>query len=116
MENVTLGQISIWLAFAVGSFTSVKYIIKEISNATEKAFKPIYEKIEKIEQKIDEVDKDATMNYLTRCLQDYENGISCDSAGRRRFLEQLEHYTNDLKGNSYIKEEYERLKKVGKFV
>ena len=109
MENITIGQISIGLAFVVGLFTSVKYIAKEISNAVERSFKPIYEKIDK-------VDKNATMNYLIRCMQDYDNGAKENSASRRRFLEQYEHYTKDLCGNSYITQEYERLKKEGKFV
>ena len=116
MENITIGQVAIWLAFFVGLITSVKYIVKEITNATEKAFKPVYDKIDAIEKKIDKVDKNSTMNYLIRCMEDYEQGVKVDTASRRRFLEQYEHYVHDLKGNSYIKEEYERLKKVGKFV
>lgn len=116
MENITIGQVSICLAFAVGLYGSVKYIVNEVAKATERAFKPIYDKIEKIEAKIDKVDKNATMNYLVRCMEDYDKGVKTDTASRRRFLEQYEHYTKDLKGNSYIKEEFERLKKEGKFV
>lgn len=116
MENITIGQISIWFAFAIGLIGSVKYIVKEITSITEKAFKPIYEKIDNIERKIEKVDKNATMNYLCSRMEDYEKGVKVDSASRRRFLEQYEHYTNELKGNSYIKEEYDRLKRAGKLV
>lgn len=107
MDDITLGSIKdilIWIvAFGGATFT----IIKSIHKAIDKAFLPI-------EKKIDRVDKNATMNYLVRTLDDVDKNEKMEGVARKRFFEQYEHYTKDLDGNSYIKEEVDRLKKEGK--
>lgn len=118
MENITLGQVSGILVFCitlVGALsTTASYLKKALNNA----FKPLNEKLDNIEktlgEKIDKVDKNATMNYLVRCFNDVDRDIKLDSASVKRLKEQYEHYIKDLNGNTYIHDEYERLKREGK--
>lgn len=106
MENITLGQISIWLAFAVALYGSVKFIVNEVTGAVNKGLEPI-------NAKIDEVDLNATKNFLVSQIRDIVKGEELDDISRERFFEQYEHYTK-LGGNSYILREVEKLKKEGK--
>ena len=114
MENITIGQVGVGIGFLVASITGVKYLIAEIKKALESALKPTNDKIDKLDNKIDKVDKNATMNYIVRCFNDIDNDCPLDSASKMRLKEQYEHYITDLKGNTYIHDEYERLKKEGK--
>lgn len=106
MENITIGQISIWLAFVVALYTSVKFIVKEVSTAVDKGLEPINEKIS-------EVDLNATKNFLVSALDDINRGEVIEAVKKQRFYEQYEHYTK-LGGNSYIVAEVDRLKKENK--
>ena len=114
MSDVTLGQISVTIAFIVALITGVKYLLNEFKKALEHALKPTNDKIDKIDNKVDKVDKNATMNYIVRCFNDMDRGIKLDSAALMRLKDQYEHYIKDLNGNTYIHDEYERLKKEGK--
>lgn len=107
MENITIGQIGAILAYISVLGGSVAYVSKIVTKAVEKALKPLNDKIDK-------VDKNATMNYLVARLDEIEKGEKLEGVAKKRFIDELEHYTNDLKGNSYIHEEVERLKKEGK--
>ena len=105
MDNITLGQISSLMVWVIGFGGSTVAIITAVKKAIASAFKPI-------NKKIDDVDLNATKNFLVRCLSDIEkHGI--DDVTKMRFYEQLEHYEK-MGGNSYIKSEVERLKKEGK--
>ena len=105
MDNITLGQISNLMVWVIGFGGSTIAIIRAIKKAIASAFKPI-------NAKIDNVDMNATMNFLVRCIADMDrHGI--DQVTRMRFYEQFEHYQK-LGGNSYIRDEVERLKKEGK--
>jgi len=124
MENWTLGGINGFLVFIVtfaGTITGIIVLLKRIGNVI---FKPVNVKLETIsidlnnkmdllDGKLDKVDKNATMNYLVRCMEDLDKGVRLEGVARQRFIEQYDHYVN-LGGNSYIKEEYERLKKDDK--
>lgn len=107
MEDITLNQIKdivLWLTAFGGGIT---ILVKTVKNTISKAFKPI-------EDKIDKVDKNSTMNYLVRCMDDIDKGQKFDGVVRKRFIDQYEHYTHDLKGNSYISTEVKRLEREGK--
>ena len=110
-ETITLGQLSIALVFILGLWTSIETITKKISKAFDDS---LDKKLKPLNDKLDKVDKNATTNYLVRCFGALDKGEKLEGAYRKRFIEQYQHYTDDLKGNSYIKEEYERLKKEGK--
>lgn len=106
MENITLGQISIWLAFAIGLYTSVKFIVNEMGKAIDKGLEPI-------NKKIDTVDMNATKNFLVSQIHDIKKGETLDDISLERFTEQYDHY-RALGGNSYIVNEVEKLKKANK--
>lgn len=114
MENITIGEISILVAFLVALITGVKFLLNEMKKVFETVLKPTNDKIDDLNKKVDKVDKNATMNYLVRCIDDIDRGNGLDKTARKRFIEQYEHYIKDLNGNTYIKEEFERIKRGGK--
>ena len=98
----------------VALITGIKYLLNEFKKALDLALKPTNEKIDKIDKKVEKVDKNATMNYIVRCFNDLDKGVDLDGVAKFRLKEQYEHYINDLHGNTYIHDEYERLKGEGK--
>lgn len=103
MENVTLGQIQgifVWLIAFGGSVASIYLFLQK---GMKKLLQPIYDKIDK-------VDLNATMNYLVSRLDEIDKGTKLDGVAKKRFIDEYEHYTKDLKGNTYIHDEFERLK------
>lgn len=117
MEHITIGQISIAIAFIVTFVGGVKYIVSDIKKITENALKPTNDKIDRMEERltseIQKSDMNATKNFLVARLDELKNGQLLDGVSKERFFEQYEHYKN-LGGNSYISNEVERLRKDGK--
>lgn len=107
LENITLGQIGTFVAYVFALGTGCSYIVKQVKKAFDNGLKPITERIDKI-------DKNTTMNFLVRCFGEIDRGIQLDEATKMRVYEQYGHYINDLKGNTYIHDTYERLKREGK--
>lgn len=107
MENITLGNIQTILLYVIALAGSITTIIRYVNKGTEKVLKPINDKVDKI-------DKNATMNFLVRCFGDLDRGNQLDEATKIRMYEQYGYYTNELKGNTYIHDTYERLKREGK--
>jgi hypothetical protein len=118
MQDITLGQISGALIFCIGLIGAVITMVHYFKKILDNTFKPTNDKIDNLEKnlanKIDKVDKNATMNYIVRCFNDIDRGIVLDSASKMRLKDQYEHYIKDLNGNTYIHDEYERLKREGK--
>lgn len=67
-----------------------------------------------VNDKLDKLDTQSCKNFLVRYLADIERGSYIYDAERQRFWEEYDHYVDDLKGNSYIKEWVARLKEEGK--
>lgn len=107
MNEITLGQIESILLWLTGFGGGIAIIVKAVKKAIEAGFKPVNDKI-------DRVDKNATMNYLVEVMDKVDNGHKLEGVARKRFFDEYEHYTEDLDGNTYVKEEYDRLKKEGK--
>lgn len=82
------------------------------SNIVENRFK---EALEPLAKKIDKLDMNQCRNYLVDFLSDVENGIKKDDIQVKRAYELYDHYTIDLKGNSYIHDKWERLMKKEKY-
>lgn len=102
MEHITIGQISTFLAFIVGLLGSVKYLSNELKKQVEKTLKPINDNIK-------ELDVSQCKNYLVRYLKDVEQNNKLDEVEIERAYEIYDHYTNDLKQNSYIHKRWEEL-------
>ena len=107
MGDITINQIRDFVLWIVAFGTATFTIVKAVRSAIAKGFEPI-------EKKIDEVDKNATKNYLVQQIGEIDRNGYLDGATKVRFYEQLQHYEKDLNGNSYIHDEIERLKKENK--
>lgn len=112
MDNVTLKQIWDFMEWFIGFGGATTIIVVAVKKAIAKGFEPI-------EKKIDTVDMNATKNYLVQTISEIDRNGSIDSASKIRFYEQYEHYSKPIKdgglgGNTYIHDEFERLKKEGK--
>ena len=102
MEQITLGQIATFLAFLVGIIGSIEYLSIRIQKQVNKTLKPINDNIK-------ELDVSQCKNFLVRFLADVEQGKQLDSVEKERAYEVYDHYTNDLKQNSYIHRRWEEL-------
>ena len=126
IQNLTLEQVAIGLAFIIGLYGSIIYIKKVIKEGLEKVVEESLEKtldakLETINKKLDDMqtsvrtlDVQAAKNFLIRYLADIERGDAIYEAEKQRFWEAYDHYTDDLVENSYIKEWVAKLKEEGK--
>lgn len=110
MENITVGQIGVGLTFIVGLISSILYLKNQLKNWVSEALK---DQLEGLSEKIDEVDMNATKNFLVARLSDIEQDNPMNEIEAERFWEQYEHY-HSIGGNSYIDQKVEKLKQKGK--
>lgn len=113
MESITLGQISVTVAFLVGLISGIGYLMAQMKKWVSKAFKeefePINKKIDTLQDRIDQVDMESCKNYLVGFLADVEQDQLIDEIEKERFWEQYQHYEK-MGGNSYIHRKVEQLK------
>lgn len=102
MENITIGEISTFLALLVGIIGSAKYLSNELQKHLKNTLKPLNDSIL-------DLDKSQCKNFLVRFLADVEQGNELDEVEKERAYEIYDHYTNDLKQNSYIHKRWEEL-------
>ena len=102
MENITIGQIGAFLTFLVGFISAVIYLSNLLKKVLIKALKPINESIK-------ELDISQCKNFLVRFLADIEQNNPIDEVEKERAYEIYDHYTNDLKQNSYIHKRWQEL-------
>lgn len=105
MQNLTIGEISTILTFIAGFIGSVKYLSEVLKKQVNKTLEPI-------NQNIKEIDISQCKNFLVRYLKDVEQGNKLDEVEIERAYEIYDHYTNDLKQNSYIHKRWEELMEV----
>lgn len=135
MEGITLGQVAIWVAFAVALITGIKYLISNMKSGVtalfrdefkslDEKFKSLGERMEKLENKIgdvetrmgDKIDRSnmgSCKNFIVGRISKIENGESLSEIEAERFWEEYDFYIKH-KGNSYIKNKVEQLQKEGK--
>lgn len=117
MEEITLGMIDSWLKFVLAFGGSITAIYIAIKKGLDKGLKPTNDKIDNLKtsltDQINKSDMNSTKNFLVARLSEIKSNSKLDDITMERFWEQYEHYIN-LGGNSYIKNEVERLKKEGK--
>lgn len=126
VQNLTLGEIAIALAFIAGLYASIKQIKKAIKESIEQIvstsvksaldaeFTTTNKKLDDVQAAVRKLDVYTTKNFLVRYLADIERGEVIFESEKQRFWEEYDHYTDELKENSYIKEWVARLKEEGK--
>ena len=118
IQNLTLLEISIIILFIVGLIRGVQELKKSIKESIQKLledqFGGINKKLDDMQTSIDALDTQATKNFLVRYLADIERGNFIYDSEKQRFWEAYDHYINELKENSFIKEWVARLKEEGK--
>lgn len=103
------------LIIGVASFIkAVEYLFKEFYNninySIKKNTEPLNERLEIIENNLNKIDKEQCKSFLTQCFNaDHE----LSETERQRVYEVYQHY-RELGGNSYIKEEFEKMQDEGK--
>lgn len=66
-----------------------------------------------LRSEIDKVDLQQTKNFLIRTLAGLERGEKLTEVEKLGLKEAYTHYTEDLHGNTYVKDEYEKAKAKG---
>lgn len=97
-------QVINWIGWIAGLITSITTICVFLKKAINKGFAPIY-------KKIDELDESQCKNYLVTFLKSVEKGEIMDDVEIQRAHEVYDHYTDDLKKNSYIHDKWLKLMK-----
>lgn len=97
-------QVINWIGIIAGAIVSVTTICAFLKKVINKGFEPIY-------KKIDELDENQCKNYLVTFLKSVEKGEAMDDVEIQRAHEVYDHYTDDLKKNSYIHDKWEKLMK-----
>ena len=122
MGELTLSDIQGDLILIVSIITSLYFLggkLKEwLHKDIHEEVKPLSDKVDKMAERIDRVDRQQTKNYLVRSLADIERGVKLSDTELERLSEQYDHYckkveAGGLGGNSYIKEKYVKLQKEG---
>lgn len=118
MSETTIISIATVLNAILVIMNFISKIKKPVDNAVEKKFeevlKPINEKLEVIDTRIDKLDKNQCKNYLTEFLEDVKNGIPKSDIQIQRATEVYDHYINDLHLNTYIHDSWEKYMKGAK--
>ena len=104
MGNITLNEISKILELILIFVSSISTLLIGMKTILNKQLKPL-------ETSIQELDINQCKNYLVRFLADVEHKEKLDKVEIERAYEVYDHYTKDLKGNSYIHDKWERLMK-----
>ena len=111
--DITLGQISTFLGLIAGLIASVSAIMLFLHKSLKKVIKneiePMSIQINKINDNIKGLDVSQCKNFLVRFLADVEQGNVLDEVEKERAYEIYDHYTNDLKQNSYIHKRWSQL-------
>ena len=117
MSDITIGEISTFLAFILVLVSSIlslgKYLKKGLKIALKDEFEPVNQKIDKIDEKLIQNTINQDKNFLTRSFDDLDKGIELNETTKERIYECMQEYT-ELGGNSYIHNRFEKLKKEGK--
>lgn len=118
IQNLTLEEVSIIIVFIVGLIGGIKYLKKELKDALsemlEDQFEEVNKKLDTLQSSLKVLDVQTCKNFLIRYLADVERGSHMYNDEQKRFWEEYDHYINELKENSYVKEWVAQLKREGK--
>ena len=120
MENITIGQIAVALAFLAALIAGgvkikdavkkwLESLLKEKFDESKRENERILTEISGLKQDLKKVDLENCKNYLVTFLAEVERGEVKDAIELQRFWEEYERYAAKG-GNSYIKEKVQKLK------
>ena len=92
---------------ALASKVLNKQITKNITPVTDE----LKTEIKAIREEVKKMDVGQCQNFLVRCFDDLENGVTLTESVRERMCECYDHYTKDLNQNSYIHKKWDKLMK-----
>lgn len=69
--------------------------------------KPVFDRLDAIDKKIYNMDKEQCMNFINEFIADVGNGVHKNQYQIKRAHDIYKHYEDDLNGNSYIKEQWD---------
>lgn len=117
MEDVTVGQIASEIALIAGIIGGLGVVTKLAGRAASKwlseRLEPISSKLDSIDVRLDDFDRDRCKDYLVHFIGRVDRGDDPSETEIERFYENYDRYTS-LGGNSYVKTEVTRLTKAGK--
>ncbi len=117
MDGITIGQIFEWAIFLVGGVGAIaglgKMLRSGLHQALEGELEPINQKLNNLEQQLDNADRERAKNFIVRFLADVEQGEPIDQDELHCFWDNYEIY-KAMGGNSYIHDKVEKLKAKGK--
>lgn len=102
--KITVEQIGLFLSFLVALISSIDFLTKRVKKQLSSISNPINNSIR-------ELDISQCKNFLVNFLSELETEKKLDKLKIARAYEIYDHYTNDLKQNSYIHERWEELMK-----
>lgn len=110
MEQITLGQVAVAVAFLVGLISGFAFLFDRMKKWLKLAFRDDFERLEK---RMDSIELEACKNFLVRSFAELEHGGTLDEVNVQRVYECYESYIA-RGGNSYIKRKMEQLQSEGK--
>lgn len=120
MEHITVGQISIALAFIVATLTTIGtlkvYMKKWLNSMLKDEFAEVKKHVKDLETRLNQTEVESCKNYLVKVISDVERGQGLSETGVQRFYEVYRCYSNEHNKNGYIKAKVEQLEAEKKLV
>ena len=117
IENITLGQAAIALAFLVSFIGSILAIYRYAKSINKKILEPINNKLDKMDKDhlkmIENLEMSSIKTDLVNFINDIEHGVQKSQIQRMNAHELYDRYSK-LGGNSYVHDHWEKLVKEGK--
>ena len=114
LDSISTGQIVSIITILAGLVGSVIYLRNAMKTWVIGAITPeltgIKDEMNKINNRLEDVDIESCKNYLVMMISKIEQGTELDEVEKERFYEQYEHYLK-LGGNTYIQVTVEKLQK-----
>lgn len=117
IENITLGQIGVWLAFIVTFVGSILAILRYAKQVNNKILEPLNKKLIEMDKehlkKIEILELNSIKTDLVNFINDVEHNVPKSQIQKLNAHELYDRYS-ELGGNSYVHDHWEKLKKEGR--
>ena len=107
IEQITVADI---VSFIIGLVAFIKAAEDIVKGLSDNFLNSVRKSIEPISRRLDDIDKEQCKNYLIQCFHENRDLSEFE---KQRVHEVYQHY-RELGGNSYIKEEFEKMQDEGK--